>query len=212
MLSLIGVGTILGLRPDPAPAKANPFVFELQLRAPMVALATVVGAMLMGAGCGKAPDTKAAQDQSAARQFNADKAAAARELAELASRRQEMEAANQKETSRESDEVFKKFASERPIMTGVEEAKAQDDSIERLRKRVAVPSTMQVRNVRFNVEKTAICMEVTYAEDGRIGPFRRAFATPDTAWIEPNQDDVAHRVFVVKFERMGCGTAVAGSR
>ncbi len=40
---------------------------------------------------------------------------------------------------KESEEVFRKFASERPTMTGVEEAKAQDESIERLRSACCCP-------------------------------------------------------------------------
>ncbi len=175
------------------------------LTAPAVALAIAFSASLLCAGCGKSPDNKTAQDQSAARQFEADKAAAARERDEMARARLEQESANQQDIHKESEEAFKKFASERPTMTAAEETKTQDDVVERLRARMQDPSSMQVRNVRFNSQKTAICMEVSYREGGKDVGFRRAYSTPDVTWVEPNPNEVSHRVFMLNLERMGCG-------
>jgi hypothetical protein len=184
---------------------------KLRLRMPPAArafaLAVVLCPLLLGTGCGKSSDEKAAKDQAAAIQFNADKAAAAREREEMTAARREMEAANQKDIHKESEETFKKFASERPTMTAAEETKTQDDVIERLRARMSEPAAMQVRNVSLNAQKTAVCMEVNYRENGKYLGFRRAFATPDVTWVEPNPDEVSHRVFMLNFERLHCGSA-----
>lgn len=171
------------------------------------ALSVVLCASLLCTGCGKSSSDKAAQDHSAAAaaQFSADKAAAAREREEMAAARREMEAANQKDIFKESEETFKKFASERPTMTAAEETKTQDDVVERLRARMSEPASMQVRNVHLNAKHTAVCMEVNYREGGKYVGYRLAFATPDVTWVEPHPDDVAHRVFMLNFQRLGCG-------
>src|SRR5205823_4302752 len=118
------------------------------------------------------------------------KAADAREREEMTRKRRAMEEANQTDIYKESEETFKKFASERPTMTAVEEIKAQDEVVERLRARMADPASMQVRNVRINADKTAVCLEVNYREAGQYVGFRRALATPDAAWVEPGPDEV----------------------
>jgi hypothetical protein len=171
-----------------------------------IAVAGVLCPLLLCAACGKSSSDKAAQDQAAAAQFNADKADAARERDAMTAARREMEAANQKDIYKESEETFKKFASERPIMTAVEETKAQDDVVEKLRARMTDPAAMQVRDVHLNAQKTAVCMEVNYREGGKYLGFRRAYATPDVTWVEPSPDEVSHRVFVLNFERFGCGS------
>lgn len=175
-----------------------------------LAVAVLLCPLLLCTGCGKSSGDKAAKDQAAAIQFNADKVAAAREREAMTAARREMEAANQKDIYKESEETFKKFASERPTMTAAEETKTQDDVIERLRARMSEPGAMQVRNVSLNAQKTAVCMEVNYREGGKYLGFRRAFATPDVTWVEPNPDEVSHRVFMLNFERLHCGSA-AGS-
>jgi hypothetical protein len=166
---------------------------------------TVLCASLLCAGCGKTPTDKTAQDQSAAVQFSADKAAAAREREAMTAARREMEAANQQDIHRESEEAFKKFESERPTMTAAEETKTQEDVVERLRARMAEPAAMQVRNVHLNAKHTAVCMEVNYREGGKYLGYRLAFATPDVTWVEPLPDDVSHRVFMLNFQKLGCG-------
>ncbi len=169
-----------------------------------VALAGALCASLLCSGCGKSSQEKSAQSPSAATQFNAEKAADAREREEMTRKRRALEEANQTDIYKESEETFKKFASERPTMTATEEAKAQDDAVERLRARMADPSTVQVRNVQINAGKTAVCMEVNFQEGGKYVGFRHAFATPDGTWVEPNPDEVAHRVFELKMERLDC--------
>jgi hypothetical protein len=190
--------------PDALPA--IPFAMRV------VVLATALCALLVDSGCEKSPDNKVAQDQAAATQFAADKAAAAREREDMAARRREMETANQKDIHQESEAAFKKFASERPEMTATEESKTQDDVIERLRARMTDPSAMEVRNVRFNSERTALCMEVNYREGGKYLGYRRAYATPDVTWVEPAKDDVSLHVFELNFEKMGCRTALNSPR
>jgi len=172
----------------------------------VIAVAGALCPLLLCAACGKSSSDKAAQDQAAATQFNADKAAAATERDAMTAARREMEAANQKDIYKESEETFKKFASERPTMTAAEETKVQDDVVEKLRARMTDPTAMQVRNVQINAQKTAVCMEVNYREGGKYLGFRRAYATPDVTWVEPSPDDVAYRVFMLNFERMGCGS------
>jgi hypothetical protein len=190
--------------PDALPA--IPFARRL------VVLAIALGALLVNAGCGKPAGNKAAQDQAAVTQFAADTAAAAREREDMAAKRRAIEMANQKDIHQESETAFKKFASERPDMTATEESKTQDDVIEGLRARMTDPSAMEVRNVRFNGERTALCMEVNYREDGKYLGFRRAYATADVTWVEPAKDDVSVHVFELNFEKMGCGSAVSSPR
>jgi hypothetical protein len=206
LLSSIGVGTILRSQPGPMGAILRRAMAKLRLRATSIAPAVALCASLLCIACSKSPEN-AAKNDAAARQFNADKAVDAREREAMTRARREMEAANQKDIYKESEETFRKFASERPTMTVVEEAKAQDEVVARLRARMTDPAAVQVRNVQMNAEKTAICMEVNYQEGGRDVGFRRAFATPDATWVEPHPDEVSHRVFMLKFERMGCGSA-----
>ena len=171
-----------------------------------IALAVALCASLLCTSCGKSGSNKAAQDHAAAAaQFSADKVAAAREREEMAAARREMEAANQQDIFKESEETFKKFASERPTMTAAEETKTQDDVVERLRARMAEPAAMQVRNVHINAKHTAVCMEVNYREGGKYLGYRLAFATPDVTWVEPGPNEVSHRVFMLNFQRLGCG-------
>jgi isochorismate synthase EntC len=174
-------------------------------------LLVVLCASVLAASCGKsAEDNKAAKDDSAAKQFSADKAADARQREEMARRRQEMEAANQQDIHKETLETFKQFDASRPALTIAEEAKAQDDAVERLRARMPDPASMQVRNVRFNAQKTAVCMEVSYREGTKNIGFRRAFSTPEVTWVEPSPDDVSHRVFELNLEKFGCKAALTG--
>ncbi len=179
-------------------------------RMPPVALLATLCASLLCAGCSKSAEDKSAKDDAAAKEFSAYKEADARKLEEIARRRQEMEAANQKDIHKESQETFKKFDADRPTLTVAEEAKAQDDAVERLRARMPDPSSMQVRNVRFNEQKSAICMEVNYREGTKFVGFRRAFSTPEVTWVEPSPDDVSHRVFVLNLEKFGCNVAGRG--
>jgi len=184
-------------------------MFKNRLTISSVALVSALCASLLCSGCGKSSQEKSAQSPSAAMQFNAEKAADARAREEMTRKRHAMEEANQTDISKESEETFKKFGSERPTMTAVEETKAQDDAVERLRARMADPSTVQVRNVQINAGKTAVCMEVNFQEGGKYIGFRRAFATPDGTWIEPNSDEVAHRVFELKMEKLACNVRPA---
>ncbi len=167
-----------------------------------VALCATLGLL----GCNKsAEDTRRdAQESAAAKQFSADKIAAARELEEARRRRGEIAAANAEDIRKESEETFKKFVSDRPSLTAAEEAKAQEDAVERLRARMTDPTAMQARDVHFNTARTALCLEVNYREGGKYLGFRRAYITPDVTWVEPSRDDASHRVFELNLEKMGC--------
>jgi len=156
-------------------------------------------------GCGKSKDKNTAVDP--AQTFAAEKAASARELEEMRRRRGEMAAVNQEDIHRETEETFRKFAADRPSLNAVEEAQIQKDAVERLRSKVPDPSLMQSRAVRFNDQRTAVCLEVNYTIDGKYVGYRKAFITPDATWVEPSPDDVSHRVFELKMERMGCGAS-----
>jgi hypothetical protein len=210
LLSTIGVVTILRLNPEFTIAVTRTTLSAGRRGVPAPLLAIAVTVLLLCAGCGKAPDSKAAQDESAARQFSAEKATAAREREEMTRAREALEEANRKDIQKEAEETFKKFASERPVMTAGEETKAQEEVIERLRARMAEPAAMQVRNVYFNSQHTALCMEVNYREKGNYLGFRRAYSTPDVTWVEPNPDDVSHRVFMLNLQKMGCAASPAG--
>jgi type II secretory ATPase GspE/PulE/Tfp pilus assembly ATPase PilB-like protein len=168
-------------------------------------LVAVLCASFVCMGCGKSEDRRSSeQEQAAARQFNADKIAAARELEERRQRRNEMVAANAEDIRKESKETFKKFEADRPTLAAAEEAKAQEDAVERLRARMSDPPAMQARDVHFNAQRTALCLEVNYREGGKYLGFRKAYITPDITWVEPAPDDVSHRVFELNFARMGC--------
>ncbi len=175
---------------------------------PPATLMVVLCTALLCVSCSKSAEDKSLKDESAAKQFSADKAADARQREEMARQRQEMEAANQKDIHKETQETFKQFEANRPALTVAEEAKAQEDAVERLRARMPDPATMQVRNVQFNNQKTAICMEVSYREGGKDVGFRRAFSTPEVTWVEPNPNDVSHRVFELNLEKFGCKAAL----
>ena len=174
--------------------------------------AAVLCAIVVCASCGKSDEGKRSsseQEYAAARQFNADKAAAARELEEARRRRNEIVEANAEDIRKESEEAFKKFLADRPTLTVAEETKAQDDAVERLRARMSDPSAMQTRDVHFNAGRTAICLEVNYREGGKYLGFRKAYITPDITWVEPSADDVSHRVFELNLEKMGCSSKSA---
>jgi hypothetical protein len=169
-------------------------------------LPTVLCATFACAGCGKSQDDsrRSAQESAAARQFEADKVATARELEQTRQRRNEIVEANAEDIRKESEAAFKKFVADRPTPTTTEEAKAQEDAVDRLRARMTDPAAMQARNVHFNAERTALCLEVNYREDGKYVGFRKAYVTSDVTWVEPNPDDAAHREFELNLQKMGC--------
>jgi hypothetical protein len=170
---------------------------------PFAAALTLCIVGIVVGGCGKSRDTGAGVDP--AKTFAADKAASARELEELRRRRAETAAVHQEDIHRETEETFKRFAADRPSLNAVEEVQIQKDAVERLRAQVPDPSLLQSRDIRFNAERTAVCLEVNYTIDGKYVGFRKAFITPDATWVEPSMDDVSHRLFELKMERMGCG-------
>jgi hypothetical protein len=172
------------------------------LRSFAVGVALCCVAIVVG-GCGKSKDQGAGVDP--AQTFAADKAASARELEEMRRRRAETSAAHQEDIHRETEETFRRFAADRPSLNAVEEVQIQKEAVERLRAQVPDPSLLQSRDVRFNAERTAVCLEVNYTVDGKYVGYRKAFITPDATWVEPSMDDVSHRVFELKMERMGCG-------
>lgn len=167
--------------------------------------AIVCGAAIVVGGCGKSKDDKNVTDVDPARTFAAEKAAAARELEEMQRRRGEIAAANQQDIHRETEQTFAKFAADRPSLNTAEEEQLQTQAVERLRARMTDPSTMQSRNVHFNADRTAICLDINYMEGGKYVGYRRAFITPDITWVEPGPDDVSHRLFELRLEKMGCG-------
>ena len=158
--------------------------------------------------CGKSEEQRAReraeQQIAAARSFAADKAASARELEEARLRREKIAAAHQEDIHRESEETFRRFVAERPALDEAKEAKMQQDEVEKLRAKMTDPAAMQVRNVRLNPARNAICLEVNYTDKGTYVGFRKAYITPDVTFVEPHPDDVAHRVFEINLERMGC--------
>ncbi|MEP6942518.1 MAG: hypothetical protein ABI981_06260 [Betaproteobacteria bacterium] len=163
--------------------------------------------------CGKSDEQRAReraeQDTAAARAFSADKAASARELEEARLRRKEIAAAHQEDIHKESEETFRKFVTDRPALNEAAEAKMQQDEVEKLRARMTDPAAMQVRNVRLNPARNAICLEVNYREKGTYLGFRKAYITPDITWVEPAADDVTHRVFELNLEKIGCNAPPA---
>jgi hypothetical protein len=180
-------------------ARANLFMRRIWL--PAVLCATCVCA-----GCGKSHDDSrpGAQDSAAARQFEADRAATARAVEEKRQRRNEIVAKNAEDIRKESEEAFRKFAADRPVATAAEDAQTQEDAVARLRARMTDPAAMEARDMHFNAEHTALCLEVNYRENGAYVGFRRAYITPDVTWVEPSPDDVSHSQFELSFQKMGC--------
>ncbi len=169
-------------------------------------LPTVLCATFACAGCGKSQDDSrgGAQESAAARQFEADRVAAARELEQTRQRRDEIVEANAEATRKESEAAFRKFVADQPTPTTTDEARAQEDAVERLRARMTDPAAMQARNVHFNAERTVLCLEVNYRQDGKYLGFRKAYVTSEVTWVEPNPDDASHRQFELKLQKMGC--------
>lgn len=162
--------------------------------------------LLLLVGCGRSDEEKQKADLETriAEQLRNEKAAEIRrrEAAEVASR--EAARIRELEIRKESADAFAKFQSERPTMTPSEEANALDVAVARVRVRMSEPATMQVRAVRFNAPRTAVCMEVNYKEAGKYVGFRHAYVTPDVIWVEPAADEVSHQVFELNFKRSGC--------
>jgi len=172
-----------------------------------LALATA----LLCASCQKTPADKqreqAKLDAEVAEKLARERAADAQKRAE--SERESREAAQRREEDirKESADAFARFAADRPKMSPVEEAQALDAAVARVRARMDDPPAMQVRNVRFNAAKDAVCMEVNYTQGGKYLGFRGAFVMPDVIWVEPNPDEVSHRVFQLNMQRLGCDEA-----
>ena len=71
---------------------------------------------------------------------------------------------------------------------------------------------MEVRTSSMNSQKTAVCMEINYKEAGTYVGVRQALITPDTVLVEPDKNNVAHRVFEVSAKNLGCDVALAATK
>src|SRR5262249_38636776 len=84
----------------------------------------------------------------------------------------------------------------------------QEAAANRVRMLMSDPLSMQVRKSSLNAGKTAVCMEIDYNESGSKVTARQALVTPAAVLIEPDKNDVAHRVFEINARDLGCDAAL----
>jgi hypothetical protein len=171
---------------------------------PTLGIALAAAALL--AACGKAP-TDPADPQASARAFSAEKIAAAKDLEERRKLRAETAEANAEDIRKESERTFRTNESDRPALNTAENQQIVDDAVARLRTQVPDPETVQVRKARVNESRDTVCLEVNYRENGRYLGYRKAYITDKATFVEPPMDDVTHRLFELKLEKIGCAPA-----
>ena len=70
------------------------------------------------------------------------------------------------------------------------------------------PLSMQVQNRSPNAQKTAVCLLIDYKEFGASVATRQAIVTTDAVLVEPDKNNVAHRVFELGAKNLGCDAAL----
>jgi len=165
------------------------------------------------AGCEKSPDQKkreqAELDAKVAEKLRGEKIAEARARAAEDAASKQRAKLRQEDISREARETFSKYESERPFeMREVEDAATVEAAANRVRMLMSDPLSMQVRKSGLNAGKTAVCMEIDYNESGSKVTARQALVTPAAVLIEPDKNDVAHRVFEINARDLGCDAAL----
>lgn len=175
-------------------------------------LPVVLCAAFVCVGCSKSEvDAQRVDQSAAARQFSADKLAMARELEETARRRSEIVAANQEDIHSEAEGTFRKYAADHPAMDA-DEVRVTDVAIARLRARMSDPAAMQARDAYFTPTKTALCLEINTRENGKYVGFRKVYVTPETTEVEPDPNELSHRIFELNFEKVGCNAVPPKAR
>jgi len=181
------------------------------MRSVLLCLLVWVGVLL--AACEKSPEQKKREqaeiDAKVAQKLGAEKIAQARARNEEDAASKERAKLREEDIRREAREVFSKFESERPSgMQDVQDAATQEAAVARVRSLMADPSSMAVRKSSFNADKTAVCMVIDYKEPGADVTGRRALVTSSTVLVEPDKNNVAHRVFEVRAKDLGCDASL----
>ncbi|TMH35036.1 MAG: hypothetical protein E6H66_08765 [Betaproteobacteria bacterium] len=179
-------------------------------------LCLIVSAMLPCAACDKSPDQRqreqAELDAKVAEKLHSEKMAEVRTRADEERASQARAAIREEDIRREATETFSKFDRERPWTQDLHDATTQEAAAGRVRALMSDPMSMEVRTSSMNSQKTAVCMEINYKEAGTYVGVRQALITPDTVLVEPDKNNVAHRVFEVSAKNLGCDVALAATK
>ena len=179
-----------------------------------VLLCLAIGLSVVCAGCEKSPEQKkreqAELDAKVAETLRGEKIAESRTRAEEAAASKERAKLREEDIRREARETFSRFDSERPAyeMAEIQDAATLEAAANRVRTLMSDPLSMQVRKSSLNPAKTAVCMEIDYNESGTKVTARQALVTPAAVLIEPDKNNVAHRVFEINARDLGCDVAL----
>jgi hypothetical protein len=152
-------------------------------------------------------------DAKVAEKLRSEKIAEARERAADAIASKERAKIRDEDIRREADAAFAQFDRERPSgMQDIQDAATIDAAAGRVRSLMSDPLSMQVQNSSMNAQKSAVCLLIDYKEFGASVGTRQAIVTTDAVLVEPDKDNVAHRVFEVSAKNLGCDVALEGRR
>jgi len=178
-----------------------------------VFLSVIICAGVLCAGCGKSADQKAREqaelDAKVAEKLRGERVAEARERAADAIVSKERAKTRDEDIRREADATFAQFNRERPAgMQDIQDAATIDAAAGRVRSLMSDPLSMEVRNSTVNAQKTAVCLVIDYKESGASVGARQALVTADAVLVEPDKNNVAHRVFEMSAKNLGCDVAL----
>ena len=178
-----------------------------------VLLCSLICACVLLVGCEKSPEQKkreqAELEAKVAENLRADKIAEARARTEEEAATKQRAKLREDDIRRESREAFSKFDAEHPYeMRDIQDAATHEAAAARIRALMTDPASMAVRKSGFNADKTAVCMVIDYKEPGTNVTGRQALVTSAGVLIEPDKNNVAHRVFEIKAKDLGCDVAL----
>jgi len=180
-------------------------------------LFAIICAGVLCAGCGKSAEQKAREqaelDAKVAEKLRTEKIAETRERAAEAIASKERAKVRDEDIRREADATFAQFDRERPAgMQDIQDAATIDAAAGRVRSLMSDPLSMEVRNSSVNAQKTAVCLLIDYKESGTSVGARQALVTADAVLVEPDKNNVAHRVFEISAKNLGCDVALDTKR
>ncbi|HXX82542.1 MAG TPA: hypothetical protein VEN29_01030 [Casimicrobiaceae bacterium] len=167
------------------------------------------------AGCEKSPEQREREqaeiDAKVAEKLRGERIAEARALSEEVSASKERAKLREEDIRREASEAFSKYEREWPKqeMGEIQDAATLEAAATRVRMLMSDPSSMEVRKSSFNGDKTAVCMEIDYKEPGFKVSGRQAVVTSGAVLVEPDKNNVAHKVFENSARDLGCDVALA---
>lgn len=167
------------------------------------------------AGCDKSADQKkreqAELEAKVAEKLRADRIAEARSRTEELAASKQRAKLREEDIRREASETFSKYERERPVyeMGEIQDTATLEAATNRVRMLMSDPSSMEVRKSGFNGDKTAVCMEIDYKEPGFKVSGRQVVVTSGSVLVEPDKNNLAHKVFENSVRELGCDVALA---